>query len=118
MTSRSPRSTRRSDPGRFDRHTLREFAFTLAGAVVVSGIVALTLSPMMCSKMLRSGDSHKGFAGFVNRRFDGLRNRYVRTLGNTLRWRPVTLHTRRPRHSDGCRSHVHPKELAPKRIKA
>lgn len=69
----------------------REFAFTLAGAVVVSGIVALTLSPMMSSKLLRAGDSHKGFAGFVNRRFDSLRNRYVTTLSNTLRWRPVTL---------------------------
>ncbi|MEQ1850062.1 MAG: efflux RND transporter permease subunit [Chthoniobacteraceae bacterium] len=69
----------------------REFAFTLAGAVVISGIVALTLSPMMCSKLLRSGDSHKGFAGFVNRQFDRLRNRYTRTLTNSLRWRPVTI---------------------------
>ena len=69
----------------------REFAFTLAGAVVVSGVVALTLSPMMSSKLLRSGDSHRGFAGWVNRRFDGLRARYVRTLSGTLRWRPVTI---------------------------
>ena len=69
----------------------REFAFTLAGAVIVSGIVALTLSPMMASKLLREGDSHKGFAGWINRRFDALRNRYVRTLSNSLRWRPVTL---------------------------
>jgi multidrug efflux pump len=69
----------------------REFAFTLAGAVIVSGVVALTLSPMMSSKLLREGDSHKGFAGWVNRRFDGLRSRYVRTLSNSLRWRPVTL---------------------------
>ena len=69
----------------------REFAFTLAGAVVVSGVVALTLSPMMSSKLLREGDSHKGFAGWVNRRFDQLRNKYVKTLTNTLRWRPVTL---------------------------
>ncbi len=36
----------------------REFAFTLAGAVIVSGVVALTLSPMMSSKLLRAGDSH------------------------------------------------------------
>ena len=49
----------------------REFAFTLAGAVIVSGVVALTLSPMMGSKLLRSGDSEKGFAGWINRRFDG-----------------------------------------------
>ena len=41
----------------------REFAFTLAGAVIVSGIVALTLSPMMGSKLLRAGDTERGFAG-------------------------------------------------------
>ncbi len=68
----------------------REFAFTLAGAVLVSGVIALTLSPMMCSKMLRAGDSHRGFAGWVNKRFDRLRDGYVRMLSNTLRWRPVT----------------------------
>ncbi len=38
----------------------REFAFTLAGAVMVSGIVALTLSPMMGSKLLRAGDTEQG----------------------------------------------------------
>ena len=69
----------------------REFAFTLAGAVVVSGVVALTLSPMMASKLLRKGDSHKGFARWVNHRFDGLRNRYTRMLTNSLRWRPVVI---------------------------
>ena len=42
----------------------REFAFTLAGAVLVSGVVALTLSPMMGSRLLRAGDSRRGFAGF------------------------------------------------------
>jgi len=67
----------------------REFAFTLAGAVVVSGIVALTLSPMMGSKLLRHGDSEKGFAGWINRRFDLVRERYMRALGNTLRYRPA-----------------------------
>ena len=51
----------------------REFAFTLAGAVVVSGIVALTLSPMMGSKLLRAGDTERGFAGWINRRFDAVR---------------------------------------------
>ncbi len=69
----------------------REFALTLAGAVVVSGVVALTLSPMMSSKLLRTGDSHRGFAGRINRGFDALRRRYVRTLTNTLQWRAVTL---------------------------
>src|SRR5512147_324305 len=62
----------------------REFAFTLAGAVIVSGVVALTLSPMMGSKMLRPGDSRRGFAAFVNRRFEGLRHRYSRALSWTL----------------------------------
>lgn len=69
----------------------REFAFTLAGAVVISGIVALTLSPMMSSKLLREGDSHKGFAGWVNKRFDRLRKRYESMLSSTLKYRPVTL---------------------------
>lgn len=69
----------------------REFAFTLAGAVFVSGIVAITLSPMMTSKLLRAGDSHKGYAAWINRQFDKLRNAYMRKLSNTLDWRPVTL---------------------------
>ncbi len=69
----------------------REFAFTLASAVIVSGVVALTLSPMMGSKLLRSGDSERGFSGWVNRRFDTVRNLYTRTLTRTLRYRPVVL---------------------------
>jgi multidrug efflux pump len=69
----------------------REFAFTLAGAVIVSGIVALTLSPMMGSKLLRAGDTERGFAGWINRRFDTVRRAYERTLTGTLRYRPVVL---------------------------
>ena len=69
----------------------REFAFTLAGAVIVSGIVALTLSPMMGSKLLRAGDTEHGFAGWINRRFDRVRRTYERTLAGTLRYRPVVL---------------------------
>jgi multidrug efflux pump len=69
----------------------REFAFTLAGAVLISGIVALTLSPMMGSKLLRAGDTEKGFAGWINHRFDALRNRYVGALTRTLKYRPVVL---------------------------
>ena len=65
----------------------REFAFTLAGAVIVSGVVALTLSPMMSSKLLREGDAEKGFAGWINRQFDRLRNFYMRVLGVTVRQR-------------------------------
>jgi multidrug efflux pump len=69
----------------------REFAFTLAGAVVVSGIVALTLSPMMGSKLLRAGASHKGLAGIINRNFEKVRGLYSRLLGGTLQYRPVVL---------------------------
>ena len=69
----------------------REFAFTLAAAVIVSGVVALTLSPMMGAKLLRSGDSSRGFAGWINRRFDTVRTRYARALAGTLRYRPVVL---------------------------
>ena len=69
----------------------REFAFTLAGAVIVSGVVALTLSPMMGAKLLRAGHSERGFAGWINRRFDGLRQAYTRMLTGTLRYRPVVL---------------------------
>ena len=69
----------------------REFAFTLSGAVIVSGIVALTLSPMMGSKLLRPGASERGFAGFINRQFEKVRQLYARTLGGTLQYRPVVL---------------------------
>src|SRR3954467_15685744 len=69
----------------------REFALTLAGAVMISGFVALTLSPMMGSKLLRAGDTERGFAGWINARFDRIRERYTRTLSGTLNYRPVVL---------------------------
>jgi multidrug efflux pump len=69
----------------------REFAFTLAGAVIVSGVVALTLSPMMGARLLRSGDSARGFAGWINRRFDALRRLYTRAVARSLVFRPVVL---------------------------
>ena len=69
----------------------REFAFTLAGAVIVSGVVALTLSPMMGSKLLHAGDTERGFAGFVDRRFEAVRRLYTRLLSRTLQFRPVVL---------------------------
>ena len=69
----------------------REFAFTLAGAVTVSGIVALTLSPMMGSKLLRAGDAEKGLPGIVNRQFERVRRLYTRLLTGTLKFRPVVL---------------------------
>ena len=70
----------------------REFAFTLAGAVIVSGIIALTLSPMMASKLLKGGHSGGGrFVRFLDRTFDRMRARYQRRLHRTLNYRPVTL---------------------------
>jgi len=69
----------------------REFAFTLAGAVIVSGVVALTLSPMMGAKLLRAGDTERGFAGWINRRFESVRHGYSRALAATLRYRPVVV---------------------------
>jgi len=69
----------------------REFALTLAGAVIVSGFVALTLSPMMGSRLLRVGASEKGFAGVINRRFEAVRRTYERLLRGTLSARPVVL---------------------------
>ncbi len=67
----------------------REFAFTLAGAVLISGIVALTLSPMLGAKLLRAGDTERGFAGFVNRQFDYIRDGYVRVLRGAMHYRPA-----------------------------
>ncbi|MEJ2694666.1 MAG: efflux RND transporter permease subunit, partial [Candidatus Thiodiazotropha sp.] len=67
----------------------REFALTLAGTVTISGIVALTLSPMMSAHMLRSAaEEEKGFTGWVNHHFDRLRLAYGRLIGNTLNARP------------------------------
>src|SRR5258705_12118844 len=46
---------------------------------------------MMGSKLLRAGDTDRGFAGWVNRRFESVRNAYSRTLSGTLQYRPVVL---------------------------
>ena len=67
----------------------REFAFTLAGAVLISGIVALTLSPVMSSKLLDAGREERGLAGRINRGFDRLRRAYGRVLDGTLAARPA-----------------------------
>lgn len=69
----------------------REFAFTLAGAVIVSGVIALTLSPMMCSLLLKHDTSGGKFTEFLDRSFDALKDRYETRLHGTLEYRPVTL---------------------------
>lgn len=63
----------------------REFAFTLAGAVFISGIVALTLSPMMCSRLLSRQSAEKPFAKRISRDFDRLKDVYGKLLDGTLR---------------------------------
>ncbi|EJW10015.1 RND multidrug efflux transporter [Rhodovulum sp. PH10] len=69
----------------------REFAFTLAGAVVVSGVVALTLSPMMSSRLLGAAAVQGRLAGAIERRFAALADLYARTLAATLTMRPAVL---------------------------
>jgi hydrophobe/amphiphile efflux-1 (HAE1) family protein len=69
----------------------QEFAFTLAGAVVISGIVSLTLSPMMCSRLLGSHEQESRFGKFLDRLFERLKNRYQRMLRATLGFRAVTV---------------------------
>ena len=67
----------------------REFAFTLAGAVSISGIVALTLSPVMSSWLLKPGIGERGLAGRISRDFKRLQQAYGRRLDATLRARPA-----------------------------
>jgi multidrug efflux pump len=62
----------------------REFALTLAGAVTISGVVALTLSPIMSASLMRGGDEEKGLAGIINRTFDRIKQSYGRTLQATF----------------------------------
>jgi len=70
----------------------REFAFTLAGAVIVSGVIALTLSPMMCSVLLKGGHSENQgwFARKVDMVFGATTRWYGRQLDRSLDYRPIT----------------------------
>ncbi len=72
-----------------------EFAFTLVGTVTVSAIIALTLSPMMCSLFLRPHTSDRSgwearLVDFIDRRFSSVHRFYERRLHNSLNYRPVT----------------------------
>jgi hydrophobe/amphiphile efflux-1 (HAE1) family protein len=69
----------------------KEFAFTLAGAVIVSGVIALTLSPMMCSKLLSHELSQGRFVGFLDRSFAWLHRSYESRLARTLKYRPIVV---------------------------
>ncbi|HEY4757268.1 MAG TPA: efflux RND transporter permease subunit, partial [Chthoniobacterales bacterium] len=67
----------------------REFALTLAGAVFISGVVALVLSPMMSAYLLPPHHVEHGFKGWVDRTFDRLRDWYGKHLDRTLQARPA-----------------------------
>jgi len=68
-----------------------EFAFSLAGAVTISAVIALTLSPMMCSKVLKvSHNGENSLVGVVNRLFSSLEKKYKNILHSTLNYLPVT----------------------------
>ncbi|HWX09112.1 MAG TPA: efflux RND transporter permease subunit, partial [Gaiellaceae bacterium] len=67
----------------------REFAFTLAGAVFISGVVALTLSPMMSSNLLKANRSQGWLPRGIDGAFDRVRRGYTRALAATLRTRPA-----------------------------
>jgi multidrug efflux pump len=68
-----------------------EFAFSLAGAVAVSGIVALTLSPMMCAVFFRSSQDTSRFVQLIDRNFEWFRERYHRALHALLDTWPVVI---------------------------
>jgi multidrug efflux pump len=68
-----------------------EFAFTLAGAVAVSGVIALSLSPMMCSRFFRMDQESGRFARFVDRQFERVHHGYGRLLHSMLDTWPVFI---------------------------
>lgn len=69
----------------------REFAFTLAGAVTISGFVALTLSPMMSSRLLRKNHAPSALKIKTDAIFDAFKGWYERTLARSLNARPAVL---------------------------
>lgn len=69
----------------------KEFAFTLAGAVIISGIIALTLSPMMCSKLLSSTNNEDSFAAKIDRFFNKCKLLYERILNNLMKGRAIVV---------------------------
>jgi len=65
----------------------REFAVTITAAILISGVVSITLTPMLCSRFLRVVHKKTGLAGFLDRAFDALFNGYRWSLGIVLRHR-------------------------------
>jgi multidrug efflux pump len=69
----------------------KEFAFTLVGTIIISTIIALTLSPMMCSRVLRPTIANNAYARFVNDLFERIHLRYEEILAGSLKTRSVTI---------------------------
>ncbi|HEV8345317.1 MAG TPA: efflux RND transporter permease subunit [Vicinamibacterales bacterium] len=69
----------------------REFAVTITTAILISGVVSITLTPMLCSRFLRVVHSKRGFAGLMDRGFDALLGGYDWSLRLVLRHRLVML---------------------------
>ncbi|TWS96611.1 efflux RND transporter permease subunit [Reyranella sp. CPCC 100927] len=68
-----------------------EFALSLAGAVLISGFIALTLTPMMCSRLLKDHETHGRLYNLLERGLAGLSSAYRRALDGALRARPLVL---------------------------
>ncbi len=69
----------------------KEFAFTLAGAVIISGVIALTLSPMMCSKVLSAEQASSKFVLFLDDFFGRLKDKYQAILHSLLNTRVIMI---------------------------
>ena len=69
----------------------KEFAFTLVGTIIISTIIALTLSPMMCSRILKPTVANNAYARFITRLFERWQNRYETFLAESLKTRSVTI---------------------------
>ncbi|MAT52211.1 MAG: multidrug efflux protein [Porticoccaceae bacterium] len=69
---------------------IREFVFTLTGAVILSGLVALTLSPMMCSRLLKAGNASR-FSRWLDDRFNRLQQGFKTRLAGAMNQRPVVV---------------------------
>jgi multidrug efflux pump len=69
----------------------KEFAFTLVGTIIISTIIALTLSPMMCSRVLKPTVANNAYARFITRLFERWQHRYETFLAESLKTRSVTI---------------------------
>jgi multidrug efflux pump len=69
----------------------REFAFTLASSVIISGLVALTLSPVMAASILKKEPKHSKFKDWINQNFDRLKDSYTLVLRKTLKYRIAVI---------------------------